>query len=338
MSFLQGDLRCLEDLTYAKRQEFVRAHPFPKDIPTVSFHSEASQGPEVLALSYTIAQAPLPWAAGAATSAADGLENASAAGAVAGGTSGVGAGAAGKGTSGVGAEAAGKGKGSAKGVSGSEIELSSSVARHNDAQSPQAETPQPASSSATQVLGSSISEFGKPGSAAHTGEAAEQSPGEQGSGFGSQNVVDSGLAGAVARNATSSDSPSLNGESASTSGTSGSGDPFQAVTSAMAQQFTLSLPLSAACSLLALNLELRYAAPSDGLVTRADAEVPGSLVVRPTRKLDHAFMVFPVTGNEGEAGTAPQICEALVSLLLEEKLKHSQDPNDEEIRAVDVIP
>lgn len=37
----QGDLQALEDLTYEKRMDFIRNHPLPKEIPIVSFHTEA---------------------------------------------------------------------------------------------------------------------------------------------------------------------------------------------------------------------------------------------------------------------------------------------------------
>ncbi|GJP54643.1 hypothetical protein CLOM_g13705 [Closterium sp. NIES-68] len=73
----------------------------------------------------------------------------------------------------------------------------------------------------------------------------------------------------------------------------------------LAQQnarLAVGFPLSAGLAIMALHLEYRYGAPSDGLVTRADAEVPGSVVVRSRRKLDHAFMVFPPTSGVGGGG------------------------------------
>ncbi|XP_002984672.2 uncharacterized protein LOC9644802 [Selaginella moellendorffii] len=71
------------------------------------------------------------------------------------------------------------------------------------------------------------------------------------------------------------------------------------------------LPLAAAMAACALHLELRYSEKSDGLVSRKDAEVPGSVVVRPNRKLDHAWMVYSTDPE------AFRMCEALMSLLLE---------------------
>ncbi|XP_052135709.1 uncharacterized protein LOC127754269 isoform X2 [Oryza glaberrima] len=52
------------------------------------------------------------------------------------------------------------------------------------------------------------------------------------------------------------------------------------------------MPLSAAMAACSQLLVARYGEKSDGLVTRKDAEVPGSVVVRPERKLDHAWMVY----------------------------------------------
>jgi hypothetical protein len=61
------------------------------------------------------------------------------------------------------------------------------------------------------------------------------------------------------------------------------------------------------------------------LVTRRDAEVPGSVVIRPDRKLDHAWMVYSSLKDEpsGEADTS-QVCEALLILLVEvgQKRRH----------------
>lgn len=77
------------------------------------------------------------------------------------------------------------------------------------------------------------------------------------------------------------------------------------------------MPLAAAMAVSALHLRLRYAEPSDGLVTRRDAEVPGSIVVRPDRKLHHAWMVCsPMTKDEVEAD-ASEMCEALLTMLVE---------------------
>ncbi|CAI5930997.1 unnamed protein product [Closterium sp. NIES-64] len=67
------------------------------------------------------------------------------------------------------------------------------------------------------------------------------------------------------------------------------------------QKLALAFPLSAALAALSLYLENRYGAESDGLVTRADAEVPGSIVVRARRQMDHGFMVFPSMGQSRRA-------------------------------------
>ncbi|XP_020094094.1 uncharacterized protein LOC109714084 [Ananas comosus] len=77
------------------------------------------------------------------------------------------------------------------------------------------------------------------------------------------------------------------------------------------------MPLAAAMAACAQLLQVRYGERSDGLVTRKDAEVPGSVVVRPARKLDHAWMVYSSMKDEpGEADTS-QVCEALLALLVE---------------------
>jgi hypothetical protein len=69
-------------------------------------------------------------------------------------------------------------------------------------------------------------------------------------------------------------------------------------------------------AICALHLELRYGEKSDGLVTRKDAEVPGSIVVKPDRKLDHAWMVYSPSRKEPNEPDAAQMCEALLTLLL----------------------
>ncbi|PNT70735.1 hypothetical protein BRADI_2g16981v3 [Brachypodium distachyon] len=77
------------------------------------------------------------------------------------------------------------------------------------------------------------------------------------------------------------------------------------------------MPVSAAMAVSALHLRLRYGERSDGLVTRRDAEVPGSVVVRPERRLDHAWMVLSTLRKcRGEAD-ATQVCEALMAMLVE---------------------
>lgn len=84
-------------------------------------------------------------------------------------------------------------------------------------------------------------------------------------------------------------------------------------------------PLAAAMAISAFHLELRYGEKSDGLVVRKDAEIPGSIVVRPDRKLDHAWMVYSQSRKEAKESDASQMCEALLTLLLEvsqEKVNH----------------
>jgi hypothetical protein len=74
------------------------------------------------------------------------------------------------------------------------------------------------------------------------------------------------------------------------------------------------IPLSAAMAICALHPKLRYGEMSDGLVARKDAEVPGLIVVKPDRKLDHAWMVYsPSTKGPNELDAA-QMCEALLTM------------------------
>ncbi|XP_030535371.1 uncharacterized protein LOC115744376 isoform X1 [Rhodamnia argentea] len=77
------------------------------------------------------------------------------------------------------------------------------------------------------------------------------------------------------------------------------------------------MPLGAAMAACARLLEVRYGEKSDGLVTRRDAEVPGSVVVRPTRKLDHAWMVYSTLSDNPSEADASKVCEALLTLLVE---------------------
>ncbi|XP_042496900.1 uncharacterized protein LOC122075795 isoform X2 [Macadamia integrifolia] len=77
------------------------------------------------------------------------------------------------------------------------------------------------------------------------------------------------------------------------------------------------IPLAAAMAVCALHLRLRYGERSDGLVTRCDAEVPGSVVVRPDRKLNHAWMVYSSQKKDPCEPDAREICEALLTLLVE---------------------
>ncbi|XP_027336183.1 uncharacterized protein LOC113850058 isoform X2 [Abrus precatorius] len=84
------------------------------------------------------------------------------------------------------------------------------------------------------------------------------------------------------------------------------------------------MPLGAAMAACAQLLQVRYGEKSDGLVTCRDAEVPGSVVVRPKRKLDHAWMVYSALNDDTSEGDASQVCEALLTLLVEvgQKKKH----------------
>ncbi|KAG2625839.1 uncharacterized protein LOC120697871 isoform X1 [Panicum virgatum] len=76
-------------------------------------------------------------------------------------------------------------------------------------------------------------------------------------------------------------------------------------------------PVSAAMAVTALHLRLRYGESSDGLVTRRDAEVPGSVLVRPKRKLDHAWMVYSTLKKGSTEADASEMCEALLAMLVE---------------------
>ncbi|KAG7030445.1 hypothetical protein SDJN02_08792, partial [Cucurbita argyrosperma subsp. argyrosperma] len=84
------------------------------------------------------------------------------------------------------------------------------------------------------------------------------------------------------------------------------------------------IPLSAVMALCALHLQLRYGEKSDGLVTCRDAEVPGSVIVRPSQKLDHAWMVYSSrTKNAGDPD-ACEMCEAILTLLVELGMRTKQ--------------
>ena len=82
------------------------------------------------------------------------------------------------------------------------------------------------------------------------------------------------------------------------------------------RQVPVVIPLSAAMTVCAIHLKLRYGEKSDGLVTCRDAEVPGSVVVRPDRMLHHAWMVYSSKKNANEPD-ASEMCEALFTLLVE---------------------
>lgn len=77
------------------------------------------------------------------------------------------------------------------------------------------------------------------------------------------------------------------------------------------------VPLPAVMAMCAKHIELMYNHKSDGLVVREDAEAPGSVVVRPDRKLDHAWMVYSSARKDCDEPDPPQMCEALLILLME---------------------
>uniref|UniRef100_A0A453HRV5 Uncharacterized protein n=1 Tax=Aegilops tauschii subsp. strangulata TaxID=200361 RepID=A0A453HRV5_AEGTS len=92
------------------------------------------------------------------------------------------------------------------------------------------------------------------------------------------------------------------------------------------------MPLSAALAACSQLLVARYGEKSDGLVTRKDAEVPGSVAVRPERKLDHAWMVYSSMNEEpGDQANTSQVCEALLTLLVEvaQRRRHQTAMKDE---------
>lgn len=91
------------------------------------------------------------------------------------------------------------------------------------------------------------------------------------------------------------------------------------------------IPLGAAMAACAQLLQIRYGEKSDGLVTCRDAEVPGSVVVRPKRKLDHAWMVYSSLNDDPLEANAPQVCEALLTFLVEvgQKKRHELARKDE---------
>ncbi|XP_057498945.1 uncharacterized protein LOC130783376 isoform X2 [Actinidia eriantha] len=91
-------------------------------------------------------------------------------------------------------------------------------------------------------------------------------------------------------------------------------------------KLSVVVPLGAAMAACAQLLQVRYGEKSDGLVTCRDAEVPGSVVVRPKRKLDHAWMVYSALNYDPSEADASQMCEALLTLVMEvgQKKKHEQ--------------
>ncbi|KAK9697625.1 hypothetical protein RND81_08G049400 [Saponaria officinalis] len=84
------------------------------------------------------------------------------------------------------------------------------------------------------------------------------------------------------------------------------------------------IPVSAAMALSALHLRLRYGEKSDGLVTCRDAVVPGSVMIRPDKKLDHAWMVYSSWKKNPTEPDSCEMCEAILTLLVElEKTKRT---------------
>ncbi|CAB4281935.1 unnamed protein product [Prunus armeniaca] len=83
------------------------------------------------------------------------------------------------------------------------------------------------------------------------------------------------------------------------------------------RQLLVVIPLSAAMAVTALHLQLRYGEKSDRLVTCCDAQVPGSVVVAPDRKLDHAWMVYSTRKKNPSDADASEMCEAILTLLVE---------------------
>ncbi|KAI9181400.1 hypothetical protein LWI28_014645 [Acer negundo] len=103
------------------------------------------------------------------------------------------------------------------------------------------------------------------------------------------------------------------------------------LSSGQSAKLPVIIPLGAAMAACAQLLQVRYGEKSDGLVTCRDAEVPGSIVVRPKRKLDHAWMVYSSLNDDTSEADASQVCEALLTLLVEvgQKKKHELAMKDE---------
>ncbi|XVE54214.1 hypothetical protein DITRI_Ditri03aG0062700 [Diplodiscus trichospermus] len=90
-------------------------------------------------------------------------------------------------------------------------------------------------------------------------------------------------------------------------------------------QVPIVIPSSAVMAVCALHLLLRYGEKSDGLVTCRDAEVPGSTVVIPDQKLDHAWMVYSSWKKNPNEPDACQMCEAILTLLVELGKRKQED-------------
>ena len=104
-----------------------------------------------------------------------------------------------------------------------------------------------------------------------------------------------------------------------------------ALSAGQAAKLPVVVPLGAAMAACAQLLQVRYGKKSDGLVTCCDAEVPGSIVVRPKRKLDHAWMVYSSLSDDPSEADAAQVCEALLTLLVEagQNKRHDNGTKDE---------
>ncbi|KAL3625446.1 hypothetical protein CASFOL_030900 [Castilleja foliolosa] len=95
-----------------------------------------------------------------------------------------------------------------------------------------------------------------------------------------------------------------------------------------ARKVPVIVPVSAAMALSALHLQLRYGEKSDGLVTCRDAEVPGSVVVKPDKKLDHSWMVYASWKKDPTEPDACEMCEALLTMLVELGTKTQKDKSE----------
>lgn len=67
----------------------------------------------------------------------------------------------------------------------------------------------------------------------------------------------------------------------------------------------------------AASITLRYGEKNDGIVTRKDAEAPGSVAVRPSRHLDHTWISRPSPNVDPKEANNSQVCAALFTLLME---------------------
>ncbi|GKU88478.1 hypothetical protein SLEP1_g2738 [Rubroshorea leprosula] len=103
------------------------------------------------------------------------------------------------------------------------------------------------------------------------------------------------------------------------------------ISSGQPTRLPVVMPLGAVMAACAQLLQIRYGEKSDGLVTCRDAEVPGSVVVKPERKLDHAWMVYSSLNDDPSQADAAQVCEALLTLLVEvgQKKRHELAMKDE---------